>query len=141
YGFPDAERTSSGHRRYSMATLERLRRVLSAVQLGHRPSVVLSANEAELQLLLAAEPRASVVAENAGAEVFEPERMEHWIELLRRFDGRSLDRELRTALSAFGALRFLEFRLAPFVAEIGERWSCGSLGVRHEHFASERLHE
>lgn len=141
YGFPEAERTTSGHRRYSMATLERLRRVLSAVQLGHRPSVVLSANESDLQLLLAAEPRARVIAEHAGAEVFESERMQRWIELVRRFDGRSLDRELRTALSAFGALRFLELRLAPFVTEVGECWSRADIGVRHEHFVSERLHE
>jgi methanogenic corrinoid protein MtbC1 len=73
--------------------------------------------------------------------VFEPERMQRWIELVRHFDGRSLDRELRTALSAFGALRFLELRLAPFVTEVGECWSRAAIGVRHEHFVSERLHE
>jgi MerR family transcriptional regulator, light-induced transcriptional regulator len=141
YGFPEAERTSSGHRRYSMATLERLRRVLTAVQLGHRPSVVLSASEAELELLLRAEPRARVLAENAGNDESERERMQRWIDLVRRFDGRSLDRELRTTLSTFGALRFLELRLAPFVTEVGECWSRSEIGMRHEHFVSERLHE
>src|SRR5689334_9148925 len=54
YGFPSAERTESGHRRSPPSTLDRLRLVVSAMALGHRPSNVLAADEATLRQWLAA---------------------------------------------------------------------------------------
>lgn len=146
YGTPQAERTQSGHRRYSMDTLQKLRLVRSAIQAGHRASLVVGASEAALRELLEALP------EDAGAQTHEePESADselrhrgsiaRCIELMRGFDGRALDRELTAGLAALGALRFMEQRVAPLLEEVGERWSTGDLGVRHEHFASERLQE
>ena len=137
YGFPPAERTSTGHRRYTVATLERLRLVRAVVRLGHRASVALHASDLELQALLN-QPETPA---NAAGDPTEPQALEHWIELIRRFDGSALDRELRAALASLGAQRFLSQRIAPLLHEIGERWSLSDVGVRHEHFASERLSE
>jgi methanogenic corrinoid protein MtbC1 len=131
YGFPAAERTTSGHRRYTVATLERLRLVRAVVRLGHRASVALNASEPELQALLSQ-------AENGASD---GTALAHWVELIRRFDGPVLDRELRSALASLGAQRFLAQRIAPLLHEIGERWSKSDVGVRHEHFASARLNE
>jgi len=150
YGVPSAERTDSGHRRYSMATLTRMRLVRAAIQAGHRASTALGASDQELQALLGTErtqlqpqhadegsgPRAHP-ADDAVAR----DTIARWLELIRRFDGRGLDRELRASLSALGALRFLQQRIAPLIDELGERWSLAQLGIRHEHFASERLQE
>jgi MerR family transcriptional regulator, light-induced transcriptional regulator len=144
YGFPGAERTSTGHRRYSPATLQRLRLVVAAVQRGHRPSIALVADEPELHLLLgtpvtrlASNPASPSAEEPAEAAGF----VAAWVELIRRFDGRALERELRASIAALGAPRFLALRAAPLITEIGERWSDANVGVRHEHFASERLKE
>jgi methanogenic corrinoid protein MtbC1 len=137
YGFPPAERTITGHRRYTVATLERLRLVRAVVRLGHRASVALNASEPELQALLTQGEHAASGSDDPS----ESDVLAHWIELIRRFDGRGLDRELRSALASLGASRFLAERIAPLLHDIGERWSNSDVGVRHEHFASERLNE
>ena len=147
YGVPQAERTDTGHRRYSMDTLQKLRLVRAAIQAGHRASVVVSASEAELRGLIDSAPtdaqgaRADQDASAADDELQHAASIAHCIELMRRFDGRALDRELSSGLAALGALRFMEARIAPLLSDVGERWCRGELGVRHEHFASERIQE
>jgi methanogenic corrinoid protein MtbC1 len=154
YGVPAPERTESGHRRYSMATLAHLRLARAAIQQGHRASTALLASEPELHALLATQGTAPDLVLQADTDRGARRRPSHlpddtsardtierWLELIKRFDGRSLDRELRASLGAFGALRFLEQRLAPLINALGERWSLSQVGVRHEHFASERLQE
>lgn len=153
YGTPCAERTESGHRRYSLATVERLKLVKSVIQAGHRASVALSASEAELRGLLASSPdagpaefavptqSASEINRGADDDSQHSASVARCLELIVRFDGRGLDRELSSGLAAVGALRFMERRIAPLLFEIGERWSRGELQVSHEHFASERMEE
>lgn len=138
YGFPKPERTDSGHRRYSMATLERLRLVREALQLGHRAANVIRAELPTLRDLVE-EGRKS---ESADGEPRVSRRViDRWIELVRRFDGRGFERELRASLAALGVPSFLAMRAAPFIQALGDRWADGLIGVRHEHFASERLSE
>jgi methanogenic corrinoid protein MtbC1 len=142
YGFPSAERTSSGHRRYSLATLDRLRLVQAALKHGHKPNVALVASDAELHALLGGIPPHAGPSRAGRADPgFGAATILHWIELIRHFDGRSLERELRASIAELGASAFLTLRAAPLITEIGERWSRSDLGVRHEHFASERLNE
>jgi methanogenic corrinoid protein MtbC1 len=147
YGTPQAERTQSGHRRYSMDTLQKLRLVRAAIQAGHRASLVVGATEAALRELIetlpdgAIEPAPAHESTVAGDDAWHRASIERCIELMRGFDGRALDRELTSGLAALGALRFLELRVAPLLDEVGERWSTGDLGVRHEHFASERIQD
>jgi DNA-binding transcriptional MerR regulator/methylmalonyl-CoA mutase cobalamin-binding subunit len=145
YGTPHAERTQSGHRRYSMDTLQKLRLVRTAIQAGHRASLVVGATEAELRELLETLPEGALEPPAPLETGNEDERhaasIQRCIELMRGFDGRALDRELSSGLAALGALRFLEQRVAPLLEEVGERWSTGDLGVRHEHFASERIQD
>jgi DNA-binding transcriptional MerR regulator/methylmalonyl-CoA mutase cobalamin-binding subunit len=135
YGFPNAERTQTGHRRYSQATLMRLQLVRAAIRLGHRASVALTANESELRALLAHREALQPASEVS----VDRETVTRWTELIRRFDGLELDRQLGSALATIGAPRLLAERIGPLIHEIGERWSTADVGVRHEHFASERL--
>lgn len=146
YGVPTAERTESGHRRYSMDTLQKLRLVRAAIQAGHRASLVIGATEAELRGLIENVPaQAPARADNdvawADDDSEHAASISRCIELMRRFDGRALDRELTSGLAALGALRFMERRISPLLWDVGERWCSGDLGVRHEHFASERIQE
>jgi DNA-binding transcriptional MerR regulator len=138
YGFPKPERTDTGHRRYSQATLERLRLIREALQLGHRAATVIHTEFETLR---------DLVEEARGTEAVQGEQLlnlriiDRWLELVRRFDGRTFDRELRGSLAALGVPSFLAMRAAPFIQALGDRWADGLLGVRHEHFASERLSE
>jgi DNA-binding transcriptional MerR regulator/methylmalonyl-CoA mutase cobalamin-binding subunit len=141
YGFPAPERTGSGHRRYSLRTLARLRLVVQALELGHRPSTVLATDEATLAQMVAAtnpvqEPATRV--EDSGDVARLVQRL---LEHVERFDGRAFERDLGAAGAGLGGLSLLEQVVAPFLRELGERWASGELGVRHEHFASERLRE
>jgi DNA-binding transcriptional MerR regulator len=138
YGFPKPERTGTGHRRYSQATLERLRLVREALQLGHRAANVIHTELATLHRLVAEAREAEVVD---GEPLLNLRSIERWIELIRRFDGRGFERELRSSLAALGVPSFLAIRVAPFIQALGDRWADGLIGVRHEHFASERLSE
>jgi MerR family transcriptional regulator, light-induced transcriptional regulator len=140
YGFPLPERTDTGHRRYSLRTLERLRLVTRVLELGHRPSTVLVADERTLHEWLAV----GQPAKPAPAPVATPsadDRVARWVEHVERYEGRALERELRVAASELGGLAFMEQAVGPFLREIGKRWAHGALGVRHEHFASERVRE
>jgi methanogenic corrinoid protein MtbC1 len=147
YGFPGAERTDSGHRRYALHTLERLKLVSAALELGHRPSTVLNTDEDTLRQWIAAAggeaPASSRAAGEARAASTSPAggALERWLEHVVRFEGRAFDRELRAALAEHGGMPFLEQLVGPFLQELGARWASGALGVRHEHFASERLRE
>jgi DNA-binding transcriptional MerR regulator len=140
YGFPAAERTESGHRRYSLPTLERLRLVVRALEQGHRPGSVLAATPEQIEGLLAIErPRVDRSGDAALSPL--PEALEVWLGHVERYEGRALDRELRTAYAELGGHAFLEERVGPFIVAIGERWAAGAISVAHEHFASERIRE
>ncbi len=136
YGFPKPERTDSGHRRYSPATLERLQLVREALKLGHRAATILQAEVSSLRDLVERSQRAE-----PDEPLANPRLIDRWIELVRRFDGRGLERELRASLATLGAPAFLAWRMSPFLHALGERWADGLLGARHEHFASERVAE
>lgn len=140
YGFPAAERTESGHRRYSLLTLERLQLVVRAMDQGHRPGTVLTAPLDQLERLLAIE-RSQPEPAGERALASGPEVIDAWIGHVERYEGRALDRELRTAYAELGGHAFLEERVGPFIVAIGERWSSGAISVAHEHFASERIRE
>src|SRR4051794_20653672 len=113
YGFPKPERTETGHRRYSQATLERLRLVLEALQLGHLAANVIHTGLPTLRGLV--EEARECQTDGAGGEPLVTLRViERWIELVRRFDGRGFERELRGSLAALGVPSFLALRAAPF---------------------------
>jgi DNA-binding transcriptional MerR regulator len=146
YGFPAPERTDTGHRRYSLHTLGRLREAVRALSLGHRPSTVLTADDATLsQMLSALDPAAGAVEAHRPPSTRAPPdtaaTVARWLEHVERFEGRALERELSVTASELGGVPFLEYAVAAFLHELGARWARGDLGVRHEHFASERLRD
>lgn len=138
YGFPAAERTESGHRRYSVQMLARLRLAISAIERGHRPADVLGADESMLrELLEAAAPE--LASEPNGEEAGDDAR--RWLVHVANYDGRALDRELARAASLTPGLDFLDNRVGPFLRELGLCWQRGDIDVAQEHFASERVRE
>jgi MerR family transcriptional regulator, light-induced transcriptional regulator len=139
YGFPRAERKPSGHRRYPVATVSRVRRIAQAIAAGHRPADVVPASERALDSLLAAvppdipapvrdpSPRAALPPAGEPAGQFEA---------VRAFDAGQLQHAFGTDWARLGPVEFLEHRAAPLLRAVGDAWATGALDVRHEHFVS-----
>ena len=135
YGFPVPQRRPSGHRLYSLADVRRLRRISEALARGHRPG----------QIVPLAEPRLeSLLGDRTLSRPAEPDRraaLPSLIELVRAHRGTELTAALLADAERLGPFEFLRARVEPMIAEIGDACSNGELGVRHEHFVSERLED
>jgi MerR family transcriptional regulator, light-induced transcriptional regulator len=140
YGFPEPERTPSGHRRYPARVVGRLRMVKQALDLGHRASSVVPLTERALEKVLALGGAVSTEPP-APAGLSQEESLKSWFHAVRDLDGRALERAMREAWNGVGARRFIDEFAVPFAVGMGDRWAKGDLGVRHEHFASERLRD
>jgi MerR family transcriptional regulator, light-induced transcriptional regulator len=143
YGFPaPIDRIDSGHRRYPLDAVERLRLAVQALELGHKPSVALRASVDTLRELLAVttEPRGDRPSSPAlppAGRTF----IERCVEYIRRLDGEALVRELEHAWNEAGTMEFLLVYIGPLLRAIGDGWSDGKLEIGHEHFASEHIRE
>ena len=134
YGYPQAFRRSSGHRRYPLETVERLVMVRELMEQGHKASSVVAATVDELRRLRAV-GRGGVVRRPSG----EGFRLEDWMGATHRMDGRELERLLHESWSSLGSLAFMQDVLAPYLNEVGDQWKAGELGVGEEHYASNRV--
>ena len=129
YGRPVPVRLPSGHRRYTGDQITWLRRVATALSMGHRPGSVVCATDGELEGLLDA---------HQGATADSPE-IARLLEHVRSYNGDVLVRELLEAWNTLGPHTFLHERVASLLTAIGRDWADGKLDVRHEHYASELI--
>ena len=142
YRYPLAQRKPSGHRRYPLTAVPRLRRAVEAIARGHRAAEVLAASEDTLDQLLSTFEHASLIPERhpaprARSSASTPVRWRSSsMAAIRDFDALSLHRLLSTAWSKRALVSYLEERIAPLLEEVGRAWHAGKIDVRHEHFAS-----
>jgi MerR family transcriptional regulator, light-induced transcriptional regulator len=145
YGFPKAERTQTGHRRYSLSSVKRIQMVAKAIHLGHRASLVVEASESELLELIRITPFETSSPPPSSELAFSEESfdspLEKWIEHTILWDSIGLERDFLNSWNKLGALRFIQECCAPFLDLLGNGWAEGKLGVSQEHFASEKLRE
>jgi methylmalonyl-CoA mutase cobalamin-binding subunit len=141
YGFPaPAARIESGHRRYPIETVDRLRLVVRAIEMDHKPSIALRATIETLMELIAVgkssrtEARESRLPESAS---FLDRCLDHVVHL----DGSGFVDELHRAWGEQGPLEFLTGSMAPLLDAIGACWERGAIEVGQEHFASEHVRE
>jgi DNA-binding transcriptional MerR regulator/methylmalonyl-CoA mutase cobalamin-binding subunit len=133
YGFPVPRRKPSGHRLYCVADVRRLRRISEALARGHRPGQIVPLAEPRLESLLT-DRTLSALAEP-------PTVLKSLMELVRSHRGEELTAALLADAASLGPLDFLRLRVVPMIAEVGEVWSRGELGIHHEHFFSQRLED
>jgi methanogenic corrinoid protein MtbC1 len=146
YGVPRAHRRPSGHRVYPLAAVAHLRRVVQALERGHRPADVLPLAPDRLDALLDAAGAAAVPARSGVAAgrrggrraVASLDELLGWI---AASDGTALQAALEGAALGQPPLRFLEDTVAPLMRRVGAEWKAGRLDVRHEHLASARVAE
>ncbi|HMI85308.1 MAG TPA: cobalamin-dependent protein [Polyangiaceae bacterium] len=142
YGFPaPVERIDSGHRRYPIGCVERLRLVVRALGLGHKPSIVLPASSTALHDLLALGGEGPPARVRPAPRRSDGSFIERCLDCVKRLDGDGLAQELDRAFGDLGAMEFLSGSLGPFLRALGESWSRGDIEVGHEHFASEYVRE
>jgi methanogenic corrinoid protein MtbC1 len=142
YGFPTpVRRIDSGHRRYPLDSVGRLRLVVRALGLGHKPSIVLPASRAALDDLLSLGEMGMPARLHAAPRHVGGTFGERCLDSVKRLDGDGLVQELDRAWSDLGAMEFLSHCLGPFLRALGESWQKGDVEVGHEHFASEYVRE
>ena len=134
YGFPASRRNDAGHRIYELDTVDRLRLITEILSQGYRPSQLQGRSREELEEL-----HETTLPEEESRGLIEDSTawLDDWIEPITAFDRERLVRALTRHFSRMSIFDFMTHRLAPFLREIGERWSSGGLKIGHEHFATE----
>jgi DNA-binding transcriptional MerR regulator len=127
-------RTAGNARRYSERDVRRLSLLHEAVSAGHAIGDVVRLSDAELERL---GPAASPHFERA--EDGKSALRARYLEALERFDARTSEAVLAQAAALVPPRGLAIEILTPILAEIGERWHAGTLGVAAEHLASGQI--
>lgn len=117
YQLPVVSRTAGGHRRYTSAQLDSVRRMRELVRQGLRPGDAAARVKAED----AASPPALIAALLQAAREFEPE---------------AIEQVLNQTQHVLGLGRTVDQVLLPAMRQIGEEWQAGHADISHEHLAS-----
>ncbi len=130
YGFPVPVRLPSGHRRYREEDLKRLRLIAEAVADGHRPSLVVRADEPTLRRLMTKQ----------GSELHAA-TLDPLFAAVAALDTEGIRSRLQQAQKGRGLRDFLQHIVAPLLDRVGMAWADGSLDVHHEHLLTEVLED
>lgn len=136
YGFPRSVRLPSGHRRYPLHEIERLRLASRALEAGYRARDVAGAGIDDLTRMLQSARQAE---DRAARHRGEDPVIARWKKLMTTFDETQLTAEFHREWGELGPLNFVTERAVPLMQAIGHGWEAGELAVGHEHFVSEKL--
>lgn len=130
-------RTDTGRRLYTDRDLEKLTLLRMLTESGHRIGDVAGSSIDELQKLM------DEVAPRPQAPAFQPTGKENVEDLLEEaltaiaeMDASGLEGLLARASVALSRPALRNGFLRPLIAEIGHRWSDGTLRIAHEHMSS-----
>lgn len=124
-------RSAAGQRLYSDADIDRLGLLVRATRSGRAIGQVVGMPEDELARL------ADRDADHPAPPTPAAQHLEAVMAEVRALAPERLHAALRRALLSLGAAAFLEQVLAPLLSGIGDAWREGSIGIAHEHAASE----
>jgi len=135
HGAPKAIRLPSGHRRYPLEEVERLKTVAQALKLGFRAGKVVGGTPEELNRLLGLE-----ISDSSGAPssiaIDDSILLNQWIQWITQYNEENFEMEMHRQWGQRGPLEFVVHLAAPLVTRIGKEWQDGNLSVAHEHFAT-----
>jgi len=126
YGFPVPLRLPSGHRRYRRDDLHRLRLMAQALAHGHRPAAVVRATDGALREMLLPGDTAQVGSLFQAVVAMDASAM------------RQLFTEAHTQMDWKS---FLDRVVSPLLDRVGMAWAEGTIGVEHEHLATEVMED
>jgi MerR family transcriptional regulator, light-induced transcriptional regulator len=132
YGVLQPRRSRAGQRLYTSADEARIRRMLGYIEGGYAPAVA-----ARLATARAAEDAAPVaVAPTAAAPSDLHALRDELRDALHGLDEAGAEAALDRLLAAFALDTVLREAVLPFLADLGDRWSRGTVTVGQEHFAT-----
>jgi MerR family transcriptional regulator, light-induced transcriptional regulator len=129
YGRPEPVRLPSGHRRYTPVHVRWLRRVATALAMGHRAGAAVTASEEQLEQMIA-----SAAAADLPAAELDP-----YFEAVKSYREAAIVDRLWEGWRRLGPEGLLDHILDPLLVRAGRAWADGELHVRHEHFLSDTV--
>ena len=135
-------RTQGGHRLYSDADVERLRRLRLATDGGHRIGHIAALDDPALLELLQADARLDSEAASAegstaaSSATKEEERLGECLRAVEALDAPGLLHQLEQASVDLPRTVLVDRLLAPLVRALGDGYDQGRLRPSHEHLAS-----
>jgi DNA-binding transcriptional MerR regulator/methylmalonyl-CoA mutase cobalamin-binding subunit len=137
YGVVTPSRAANGRRLYSSQDIERLSLLRQATLGGRRIGEISGLGTEELRSLLNEDIQAETASARREEETSPVARFRtEALAAVKALDGAGLHRIFLRSMLALGSLAFVEDLLAPFFAEVGERWERGDLDPYQEHLAT-----
>lgn len=133
YGAPFSIKRDSGHKRYNIEEITRLRLVKLALDAGNKPSQVVTMTIDELNELLSNETAAFPMRSSSNYLI------EKLIDKIKSWDNKSLFKTFEEEWLAHGPIGFVSEFAPKLLTRLGESWSYGEIKVASEHFTSEIL--
>jgi len=137
-------RTSSGHRLYSQADIDRLALLKQAVSRGHSISQIAVLDDEALGDLIRSDIAMMWAAPKVKSSDGSPEPADDLyaacLRAVEMLDASALKRCLQQASLSLSRPAMIDTIIRPLMETIGERWSGGSLRIVHEHLASQTIH-
>ena len=144
YEFPDAGRTTGGHRLYSENEVNRLRWVKSTIDEGMQTSQAIKAlrkheRDGRILSLETSIPSASMQPARAGSnlDVYH----QRLLSALINNELDKADQLLGEVLALYSMDQLILEVISPTLADLGEEWSAGRITVATEHLASAFLRQ
>jgi len=134
YAFPQPARTDGGHRLYEMSLIEHLRAIRSALDQGHRPSVVTRIALEDLLNLLG--QQVGISPRSNESERQRQTWLDACLKSTKAMDNAGLLALLKAKMATQGLREFILKNCSMFLKELGERWADGDLTISQEHLAS-----
>jgi DNA-binding transcriptional MerR regulator/methylmalonyl-CoA mutase cobalamin-binding subunit len=125
------QRTPGGDRLYSEADVERLARIERLVRSGHAVGTVARLPNDALERL------SGPAAIDAGVPGAVPR--EAFLRAVQELDLEAVDRIVAQVSASLSPRQIALDFLTPVLVEVGNRWRAGTIGIRHEHFATSAL--
>ncbi len=142
YGLPRPDRTTGGHRLYSLRDIEMLKWLVArqdeGMSISHAAALWLQLEEAGEDPLtsdasLSGDDPSTTIS---GVEGNLPALREAWIAACAQFNERAAEKLISEAFALFPLETVCFELLQKGLAEIGARWYAGEMTVQQEHFAS-----
>jgi DNA-binding transcriptional MerR regulator len=122
YGFPEPERTSGKHRRYSVDQVRQLRELRDTITLGH------TAREA-----------AEIVRRGESAVPARDHRIDELLGSATHLDPTAARQQLEEATESLGAEAAVVEVAVPAMREVGARWQAGTCDAANEHLLTDAV--
>ncbi|PTD96738.1 MerR family transcriptional regulator [Pseudothauera lacus] len=134
YGFPLPARDHNGDRLYPPEQVDKLRLIRRLLDLGRRPSSVVTLDAGTLAAML--DSAATALAPEGDPDSATHDRL---IELLRLQRSAELRIALHQLLLKHGLQRFVCDTVAPLNIRVGQAWMRGDIDVAEEHLYTEQV--